>query len=202
MPSSGSGTGTPVSSNTYCTLTEFKNRRDITSTDATRDAYITEQIEAASRWIDGQCIRRFYPATETRYFTAQSSLECKVTDLLSITTLKTDEDGDRTYETTWSTTDYDLMPYNYSPYQWLEITPNGLYVFPLTRKGVQIVGSWGYAATTPDQINEACLLKAIQLFNASQGVGGKGGGNASTGQAQSPSDKRIEDLIAPFKRYV
>ena len=54
-------------------------------------------------------------------------------DLLSVTTLKTDEDGDRTYEITWATTDYDLMPYNATlesqaqPYSHLQTTPDGDY---------------------------------------------------------------------------
>lgn len=260
----------------YFTLTAFKNRRGLTSTDATRDAYLKEHLEEASRQIDAMTIRWFYPLVDTREFTADSGGRCRVTDLLSVTSLKTDSDGDRTYEDTWSATDYDLMPYNYTPYQWIETTPQGLYVFPLSRKGVQIAGVWGYANDTttssttlaealdssetgvdvvsgaahevgqtiriesedmliesissntltvtrgingttaaahdtgiaisirafPPAIREATYLKAVQLFNATHGVGGKGGGNAQTGQAQSPSDKRIEELIAPFKRMV
>lgn len=133
--------------NGYCTLTELKNRLDISSTDATRDAYMHQMIEAASRWIDNVTGRTFYALTATRYFTATDEYSVRVNGLLSVTTLKTDEDGDRTYETTWQTTDYDLMPYNDTPYLWVEVSPNSSYLFPLTRRGVQIAGSWGWTQT-------------------------------------------------------
>ena len=249
---------------------------DLTTTDATRDAFIKEYLEEASRWIDTACIRWFYPLVDTREFTAQTGLECKVTDLLSVTSLKTDDDGDRTYENTWSTTDYDLMPYNYTPYLWIEVAPQGLYLFPVTRRGVQIVGTWGYSNDTttssttlaealdssetgvdvvsgsahevgqtiridsedmlidsissntltvtrgingttaaahntglaisilafPPAIREACYLKANQLYKRKSGIGGKGGGNPSTGQASAPSDKSIEELLAPYRRVM
>lgn len=187
--------------NGYCTLQEFKDRLgNLTSTDAARDRYIEQMIEAASRWIDTYCSRRFYAATETLYFTAKESATLKVTDLISVTTLKTDADGDRTYETTWATTDYDLMPYNYTPKQWIEVTPNGLNYFPTLKKGVEIVGSWGYASTTPDAVNEACLLKSMQLYKRRVGINEVGGGNSVTGQTVVPSEKAIADLLAPYRK--
>lgn len=133
--------------NGYCTLADVKARADLTTTDTTRDAFVEQMIEAASRWIDQHTGRHFYALTATRYFTAQDGLALRVSDLASVSTLKTDEDGDRTYETTWAATDYDLLPYNHPPYQWLEVTPNGLNVFPAVRKGVQIAGVWGWPVT-------------------------------------------------------
>ena len=134
--------------NGYCTLTDIKNRHSLTVTDTTRDAGIEQMIEAASRWIDNQTGRQFYSQIATRYFTAECETRCSVTDLLTVTSLKTDDSGDRTYSDTWATTDYDLMPYNYTPYLWLEISNQGNYVFPRTSKGVQIVGRWGYSETS------------------------------------------------------
>lgn len=133
--------------NGYCTLAEMKARMDVTTTDTTRDAFIEQMIEAASRWIDQHTGRHFYALTATRYFTTDDSLALRVPDLASVTTLATDEDGDRTYETTWAATDYDLLPYNDPPYQWLEVAPNGLNVFPAVRRGVQIAGVWGWPVT-------------------------------------------------------
>lgn len=134
--------------NGYVTLTDVKARLDLTVADTTRDAFIEQMIEAASRWIDQHTGRHFYALTATRYFTTDDPLALRVPDLASVSTLKADEDGDRTYETTWSATDYDLLPANDPPYQWIEVAPNGLHVFPRLRKGVQIAGIWGWPVTT------------------------------------------------------
>jgi len=168
--STGSGTGTPVSATTetsYCTNAELKAR--LTISDTNDDSIITQVVSAVSRWIDDFCGRRFYTtaADETRYFTARDTDLLKPGDIVSITTLKTDTDGDRTYETSWLTTDYDLEPYNASlknePYRKIRITPNGLQSFPTLNKSVQIVGKFGWS-TTPSQVKEACLIQCERIF--------------------------------------
>lgn len=153
--------------NGYATLNELKARLGISDTDA--DTILENVIEAVSRWIDSFTARRFYAVSETRYYTAEwPDLLLLGDDLLSVTTLKTDDDGDRVYETTWASTDYDLEPYNATldgkPYTQIRITPNGRYTFPGTRRGVEIAGSFGYAATTPDVVNEACLLQSERIY--------------------------------------
>lgn len=189
--------------NGYCTLAEFYERYGTISAadaDTARDAKIEDHIEAASRWIDNETGRQFFASTDTRYFTAESSTRLKVSDLLSVTTLKTDEDGDRTYEVTWETTDYDLMPFNYTPYQWLEVTPNGDYYFPLVRGGVEIAGSWGYTSTTPPAIKEACLLQASRLYMREKAVLGVAGTTSlGTQTVKTPKD---EDIRALIKAYI
>lgn len=108
----------------------------------------------ASRIIDDWTGRRFYPRVETRYFSPRYSDVLWVDDLLSVSTLKTDTDGDRTYETTWLTTDYDLEPYNADdksqPYTSIRLTPQSLRYFPLVRRGVEIAGTWGYFEITQE----------------------------------------------------
>ena len=154
-------------SNGYTDLKTYKQRFYDAEhqNDEKDDAAIESVITAVSRAIDDITWRRFYAATETRYYTAQHSDYLKIDDLLTVTTLKTDHNSDRTYEYTWQTTDYDLMPYNAStdghPYTWIETTPDGDYWFPKgAKKGVEIAGSFGFAATTPPAIEEACLLAA------------------------------------------
>lgn len=133
--------------NGYCTLAEVNARMDLTVADTTRDAFIEQMIEAASRWIDQHTGRHFYALTATRYYTAIDGLVLRVSDLASVNALKTDEDGDRAYETTWAATDYDLLPYNDPPYQWIEVAPNGLRAFPSFRRGVEVAGVWGWPVT-------------------------------------------------------
>jgi len=156
--------------NGYATLQGFKDRFDIE--DSIDDNEIEAAITAVSRMIDGIRGERFFTTTsdETRYFTAVNSDVLFVPlKIVSITTLKTDNDNDRTYENTWTSgTDYDLLPYNASldsePYRWIEVTPNGSYSFPKNiRKGVEIAGKFGWSSI-PAYISEACYLGANRLM--------------------------------------
>ena len=154
--------------NGYIDLKIYKLRFDIPTTDHEDDPVLERVIEATSRAIDNITGRRFYAAEETRYYTAIKTTEVEVDDLLSVTTLKTDEDGDRTYEYTWATTDYDLMPYNAVlkgwPYNRIEISVFPDYYFPLIRKGIEIAGSFGFSSATPADIVEGCLLGAHRFM--------------------------------------
>lgn len=197
--------------NGYCTLADLKARlfTGTPTVDATRDTILEDVIEAASRWIDDQCGRRFYTASETRTYTAQDYDLLFIDDLVSVTTLKTDEDEDRTYETTWATTDYDLEPENAAlrgaPYTMIRITPDGDYSFPVgVRRGVQIAGSFGYASTVPDPVKQACLMQAARLYkrkDAILGVAGVGQLGQQTVQ-RVPSDDEIMELLRPYRRII
>ncbi len=158
--------------NGYVTLKEVKKFLELD--DFEDDAELEVNIETISRAIDSITWRRFYATTETRYYTPARHDTLSVDDLLDITgvsgSLKTDGDGDRTYENTWAITDYDLMPFNAAlegePYTSLEITPNGDYRFPKgLSKSVELKGSFGYAATTPKPIHDACLLGINRLMS-------------------------------------
>lgn len=115
------------------------------------DAILKDAIEAASGMIDNMTSKQFRVYTETLEFKAEAGGHLDIPALLSITTLKTDDDGDRTYENTWASTDYDLLPYNAAqfgePYTRLETTPDGNYSFPTVSKGVELDAKWGYRET-------------------------------------------------------
>lgn len=135
----------------YANLDEFKDRLGITTNPA--DAISRMALEDAARQIDEFTHRTFRVHLATRYYTPEDGNYQEVDDLLAITTLKTDEDGDRTYEKTWATTDYDLTPYNAAiaekPYTRLEVTPEGTLAFPRNlAKSVEINGRWGFFQRT------------------------------------------------------
>jgi hypothetical protein len=157
--------------NGYCELDDLKDRLSIT--DFEDDATLEQVITAVSRQIDALTGRRFYATTddETRYYTPELDDVLFVDDIQSITTLQTDDDGDRTYENTWTTDDYDLLPDNAAldgrPYTRLELAPYGDFMFPEgVRRGVKIVGKFGFSATGshPDVVREACLLQSARIF--------------------------------------
>jgi hypothetical protein len=167
-------------SNGYATLATVKGVLRIT--DSNDDAILEQAIEAASRRIDGYCGRFFYSKSATVSLFALTNFVCPtVNDLVSVTTLKTDDDGDGSFETTWTSgVDYQLEPLDTSitglPYR--KVTAIGAKTFPLffvpNLPGVQIAGSWGFSSV-PTDVEEACILLSIRGFaryNAALGVVG------------------------------
>ncbi len=136
----------------YASIADVKGVLGITST--TDDTVIRKILEAASRSIDQYCNRYFMTQSATKYFDGAYTLW--VPDLLTVTTLKTDEDGDGTYENTFQVAtepiDYLLYgtgledSYNTYPKTRIEIAENSDYgsFASGVKRGVQIAGLWGY----------------------------------------------------------
>jgi len=168
--------------NGYCTLNEVKSALRIGVADTADDALLENAIEGASRRIDGYCGRFFYQKSATVSLYAWTLYQLPLqNDLVSITTLKTDDDGDGTFEDTWVVgTDYQMEPLDVAitgfPYRM--ITAIGGKTFPLYSvpllPSAQINGVWGWSAV-PDDVREACVLLAMRGFaryNAALGIVG------------------------------
>jgi len=193
--------------NGYLTLDAYKAYFDINDNDD--DASIERIITAVSRAIDMVCWQRFYTtdSDETRYYTAEHGDEFTPSDrIVSLTTLKTDDDGDRTYENSWTvTTDYDLTPYNAVldgiPYRSIVTTPDGNYSFPATPKGVELIGKFGWSSA-PTGVVEACLLYSHRLIKRKETPLGVSGA-AAVGEIQvtvtkMKADPEIMELLTPY----
>lgn len=152
-----------------------------------REGLLSDILEASSRWVDKETARTFTAsAAQTRYFTAGSQRfyidgwtmqnpswgaqqSVRIDDLLTLTSLKTDDDGDGVYETTWTVaTDYWLGPRNAivkgEPFR--SINRNravGRYSFPAWENGVSVTGTFGYSAVVPSQIKMVTLEVASIL---------------------------------------
>jgi len=168
-----------MSANLYASVAEFRERLGLPVGE--NDFMLDRALQSASRWIDRTLGRRFFTtaAPETRYFTACNAYWYLETgDLLSVTTLATDANGDGVYETTWTvTTDYWLGPRNApldnEPYTCINKNwTTGRYTFPAWQDAVQITGQFGYCtlANVPAQIRELCMLVA----ESTTGAGGGG----------------------------
>jgi hypothetical protein len=199
--------------NGYTDTATFKHYfYELEGTDPLDEAdYILEPvIEGASRVIDNMCDRRFYVASETRYFTADNSRLLFVDDYTGITTLKTDDNDDAVYENTWQTTDYHSLPLNAAlddhPYTHIEISSNGDYSFPKNVKGIELKATFGYSATAPDAIKHAVLIAAGQLYKRKDAVYGVAGTNAlgilQVIQGELQKDAHFTTLLAPYVRMV
>lgn len=199
--------------NGYTTLAAVRFMLNISNaSDTTNDTYIEKIVQAVSRSIDEHCHRRFYTTTsdETRYYDGLDYDVCLTDDIISITTLKTDDDNDRVYETTWETTDYDPKPDNYSldakPIMWLEISPNGDYTFPGHSKSVQIVGKFGWCAlaNVPDDVSQAALLQSVRIFKRMKEApfGVVGSSDMGTTVVIPKFDPDVEMLLNKYVRLI
>lgn len=198
--------------NAYCTLVEFQNHvmanggPDFTPAD---DGNMEIAIQAATNWLDDEFGTTFYAVTETRYFTAQFADLLYVSDLLTVTTLKVDEDEDGVYETTWATTDYRLEPVNAPggrlprPYRQIRTKQTtGNYSFPTgVEYGIEIAGTWGYctAANRPAEIKQWTLLMAHRLWRRKDAIFGIAGTPALGVQVVQAKITADEDLMLLLK---
>ena len=190
--------------NGYATLAEAKLKLDIPTATTTWDTEIENAVEAASRAIDHYCNRRFYQssADETLYFTPISGRLCFIDELLTITSLKTDDDIDGVYETTWTTDDYVLSPYNTTPKSSIETTTWGdLYFSPSLQRSVQVVGKFGYSNGAPLDIKLACLIWASRIQKRRDAILGIAG-TSQFGQVKliDVMDPDVKQLLRPFVR--
>ena len=188
----------------YCLVSTFKERfYPPDSTDVEDDAVIASVISAVSKEIDNYCHRRFWKnlVAETRYLTAAFYDLMFTPDIVSVTGVATDEDGDRLYSTSLAATDYDLEPYNAAldglPYTRMRLTPNSTHSFVTSQKGIKLTGIFGYPSV-PDEVKEACMIQSIRLFKRKDAPFGVTG-SAEMGQLMIlPSlDPDVKLLLEP-----
>jgi hypothetical protein len=193
----------------YATLADVKAALRIT--DTVDDSLLEISIEAASREIDGFCERVFTQSTATRIYRPTDAFTVDLDDLQTVTTLKTDADGDGVFDTTWGTADYQLNPLNgisggiTTPYTMLKAV--GSYLFPIyeprnvnsQEASVQIVGVWGWPSI-PTAVKQACIILSMRQFkryDSPTGVMGFGDlGVMRVGRV----DPDVEKLLMPFRR--
>lgn len=139
--------------NLYADLKQFTRRFAENATlDAVDIAEIEQVMESASRRVDSVCRRRFYVRTGTRVRHGNGKNAIRIPDLVGETTIKLDEDGDRTFELTLTQgTDYYLLRHGAddeddTPYTQLRLDAvNGQRsIFARRLRLVEIVGRWGF----------------------------------------------------------
>jgi hypothetical protein len=190
----------------YATTAELKARLRIS--DATHDTQLGEALSTASRGIEFCCHRQFNDAGGTSARTLYATCEsfALVPDFHTTTGLiiKTDAGGDGTFETTWSSTDYELHP--------LDGVVNDVTGWPFSkiravtrtfpartkRANLQVTAHWGWTAV-PAPIKEATLILAEDLFKLRDtpfGVGGYG----EYGRIRARENPNVWMRISPYVR--
>jgi hypothetical protein len=197
----------------YCTLAELREHMGDTSTTLTA-AVAERAINAASRAIDRHCGRWFYQeaAARVRVYRPDDAYEAWVDDISTTTGLviKTDTTGDGTYATTWASTDYQLEPLNadivgsgstVQPYAWWRIVAIDRYTYPSStrRPTLQVTARFGWSAV-PDDVQEACLIKAAALYERRNSPGGVAGVDGFGVVRIGRSDPDVVELLGPYRR--
>ena len=143
------------------------------------DDELFQLLLAISALVDSYCNRHFYALTTTRTFDGPADTQLTIPDLISATSVKSDDDDDGTYETTWATTDYQLVPLNSEPSQHWGSSFHGLRVLSRGTKQrlergqarYEIVGIWGYRAfqEDSDSLTDGSVTASATSVNVDSG---------------------------------
>jgi hypothetical protein len=192
----------------YCTLADVKAALRIT--DTVDDGLLEISIEAASREIDGFCERVFTSNSGVRVYRPVDAFLVETDDIVSLTTLKTDPGGDKSFSITFDTNDFQLEPLNgvaggiASPSNIIRAV--GKFLFPIfepknvnhNAASVQVTGVFGFTAV-PTAVKQAAILLSMRQFkryDSPTGVMGFGDMVLRVGRI----DPDVEKLLMPFRR--
>jgi hypothetical protein len=201
--------------NGYTTLAAMKNFLSIV--DSTDDTLLEGLIESASRSIDRIANRRFYAdsSASARSYRANNNIFVYVDDISSTTGLvvKTDDDGDGTFETTLTiNTDFLVDPLTASalgrPFTQLTMV-NTLNVWPVypglfsngLRPGVEVTAKWGWPSV-PDDIETACQILTADLYKRKDSPGGILGLGDLGAIRMSPLGRDVTAMVRAYKKEV
>lgn len=186
------------------TVAELRERIDIE--DGADDTQLQSVLNAASAWIESPsgCNRTFdIGASATKEYLPVRPGVVQVDDLVTVTSVKIDTAGNRTYSTTITlNTDYLLWPLNGPPYQELREWPTASHGFVMGRL-VQVIGTFGYEQDggVPWPVRQACLILAARWFKRNDAPFGIVGA-ADLGQMErlSKEDPDVVTLLEPYRR--
>lgn len=193
----------------YCTLQELKAYMVVTT--VSHDAVLETAINTASRAIDQHCGRRFakdVSATARTY--GVDDRYCVATDDFWTTSgliVKTDDDDDATFETTWAAAEYELAPANGMvsgltgfPY-WRVRAVNSRRFPTLTKRTqvVQVTAQWGWNAV-PSAVYQSCLELAKDAFKAREATASIIG-NETFGVVRIRQSAMVSAWLEPYVRH-
>lgn len=187
--------------NGYAALADLKQYLNVST--AGEDARLETAIESASRAIDQYTRRRFYSTSAVKYFAAEPDYGDAVffdDDLLTVTEIATDDLNNRVY-TAWAVSDYELEPINSGPpYTQIRVAPQSVKKFPVWMRGVRITGTWGYAATAPQAVADACVMLAARYYKRKDAPFGVVGTPELGLMRITARDHDVAPLLMPYRR--
>lgn len=198
----------PTAGRWYCSLAEVKSRLGKTTSDS--DFEINLAIQAAARDIEGFCGRYFWQGPDTRTYVPEDLWQQTTDDIVSVTSLTLDFNGQGVYDQTWVLgTDFvlEVSERDYNQAASGELRPftqiravNGKFfpfIWPFVHMDrVKVQGTFGWPAVPP-MVKQACLLIASDLFKLREAPFGQAG-FAEYGVAKSTAEPMIADMLRPY----
>lgn len=195
----------------YATLAELKGYVGIT--DTADDVTLQLALDAAALQVDQFCDRTFAAdaSPTVRYYSPTDPGRLDIDPISTLTGLivATDENGDGTYETTWTiNTDYRVEPVNAGaagqPWTWL--TALGTRWFPRLqyRPGVSVTARFGWpGGVAPAAVKQATLLQASRLWKRKDAPFGVAGSVEFGSELRllAKLDPDVESLLRPYRRH-
>ena len=199
--------------NGYCSLADVKAAARLT--DDLEDELLELSIESASREIDSYTERVFYSTGGTpvaRVYIPQDIYLVETDDIVSVTSIKSDSNGNGTFDVTWETTDFQLEPLNGraggidTPAT--RIRAIGDYLWPVyeprnvnsNQASVQVTGVFGFA-TVPTAVRQACILSALRQYKRYESpTGVLGFSDLGAVRVGTKLDPDVERMIQPYRK--
>lgn len=195
--------------NGYLTTAEARTYAGLS--DLADTELLDDVVTAVSRAIDNACQRTFFQqAAQARTFVTQSADLLTLgafNDLVSITTLKFDRDGDGVFEETISATNFGLLDSDFpetGPYTAVELYNQTWFPVPGGTAGTgrtkltQVTGTWGWPAV-PAQVKQACRLQVARIMKRQESPLGIAGFGEFGAVRVSRLDPDIDAMLQPYK---
>lgn len=198
--------------NGYLTQSEalqYTGISDVANTDLLDDV-----VTSVSRMIDQHCQRHFWQATAAaRRFETTSTYRLDLgafNDLVSVTSIKLDRDGDGVFEETVSASDYVLGPGNTlaypeaHPYRVIDMLNSQYWPIPRGTAGTgrtaltEITGTWGWSAI-PAAVKAACRMQVARIFKRQESPLGVAGFGEFGVVRLSQLDPDVVSMLAPYR---
>lgn len=175
-------------------------------TDAADDAVIDALLTRVSAYIDEQTGRVFAGQLATKYYDAPDGRVVYFgdDDLLTVTSI-TNGDG-----TAVTAADYQLMPINGTPKYAVRLKQSSSLYWTADSNGntegvIAVVGTWGWSAAPPEDIKQAVLMIASNLYKGRTGETASGAATVTgAGVVITPKDipAVAQSIINFYKRLM
>lgn len=194
----------------YATLAELKGFIGIPTGDTADDVTLTLALDSASAQVDQFTDRTFTAGSTTRLYqvTDVGRLDIDPISTTSGLVVKTDDNDDGTFETTWTLgTDFRLEPTNAAAagVPWDRLVALGTRWFPILqyRPGVEVTASFGWpGGTAPAPVKHATLIQASRLWKRKEAPFGVAGSVEFGSEIRllAKLDPDVESLLRPYRR--
>ena len=198
-------------------VTEDDLKEILGISDAVDDNRLTMAADAATQMVQAYCNRHFVQqdSVSARTYVASTPWLLEVDDISTATGLivKTDEDEDGVFETTWASTDYQLEPLNGKlggqnwPYTRIRAIKSREVPFDYGQALVQVTARWGWA--NPDAINDyvphpveqAAQIQGVSIFKSAEApLGIAGFGDIGIMRLRQAMHPVAMALLAPYRK--